>query len=68
MFWKVRAWGVEAVYGRGAVPLRDMQVMETLASVWNAIKRLRTLKGDDIHRLTESEREIIAWIREEGWL
>jgi len=66
VLWKVRRWGVEAVYGRGAIPLRDMQVMETLGAVWDTLKRLHSLKGDEIHRLTDGEREVLAWLRDEG--
>lgn len=67
MLWKVERWGAEAVFGRGAIPIKDMQRMELAGTVWNTIKRVQSLSGDDIHKLTDGEREILAWLREDGY-
>lgn len=42
--------------------------MKTLENVWRTISRLRNLKGEQIHSLSESERKLIAYLLREGIL
>lgn len=41
--------------------------MELAGSIYSAIQRARSLKGEDIHRLTDGERDTLGWLRSEGY-
>jgi len=40
--------------------------MDVCRNVYRVVAKLGTLVGDKIHTLTDGEREIIAWLLDEG--
>lgn len=66
--WQIDRWGTEAVLGREAQSIRLLNTMSVLKAAYGVVRRLRSARGEKIHDLSESDREMIAWFREEGWL
>lgn len=64
----IERWGVAAVLGPGPVSLKRLQTMDALVNVYDTVKRMRGMQGEDIHKLSDAEREMIAEFRQEGWL
>lgn len=42
--------------------------MSALRNVYQLVQKVRNMEGRAIHQLTDGEREIIAMLRNEGWL
>jgi hypothetical protein len=47
---------------------RTMLLMTVTSNIHHAVSRIRSLKGKDIHRLTEPERRIIRMLMDHGIL
>lgn len=45
-----------------------MQRMNVLHNVYRTVQRVRGMRGAEIHRLTDGERSIIKWLRDDGML
>ena len=43
-------------------PYETMQNMSTLLNVYSTVSHLRSLQGNAIHRLTDSQRRLIRWL------
>jgi hypothetical protein len=49
-------------------PMPLMQKIHACLNVHSAVSRLRSMKGAQIHQLTDSERRLIKWLLEESML
>ena len=56
------------VFGQEVVPLKIMNEMGVLSNVYRFVQKLRGLKGDQIHRLSHQELDMLEWLHAEGWL
>lgn len=66
MVWDCRRWG--ALPENGGIldqSARLLHRMNVVDNVFNAVNKLRNAMGEDIHKLTISERKIIAALRKE---
>jgi len=65
--WQCHQWG--ALPNGGGLydqPYQTMQNMSAQLNVYNTVAYLRTLKGRDIHRLTDGQRRTIRWLQDQG--
>ena len=53
------------VYDQNFVTLNRMTAA---VNIYNIITRMQGLVGEQIHSLTRSERKLIRWLRDEGYL
>lgn len=47
---------------------RLLMLMKVASNIHDTVTRLRSLVGDQIHSLSDNERRIIKWLRDEKWL
>lgn len=67
MAWRCERW--HALPESGGVLDQNwslMQSMAILSNVYNAVERLRSLNGAEIHSLGSTERRILQWLMDEG--
>jgi hypothetical protein len=64
----IKQFGAAAVLGNGPVDVGLLHRAATLRSVYQAVSRARGLIGEDIHTLSDGDRETLAWLRREGLL
>ena len=65
--WKCQKWGaLPCGGGMYDQPFVTMQNMTVLSNVYDTVSYMRNLHGDQIHRLTESQRRLIRWLIDQG--
>lgn len=67
--WQCKRWNALPedgnLLGQDYVTMRRMT---TLENVYNAVTRIKSLKGKNIHQLTDGERMILRFLMDEGLL
>jgi hypothetical protein len=63
--WDCHRWNTNP--GSGGLMDQDYGLiyrMDVTENIYNSMSHLRSLKGDQIHTLSDGERDLIQWLRE----
>ena len=65
--WKCSQWGtLPDGGGMNDQSYKTMQSMSVLLNVYNTVSYMRSLKGEQIHNLTDSQRRLIRDLMDQG--
>lgn len=65
--WQCERWGcLPEIGGYLNQDYRTMRLMTSLSNVYYAISKLRNLRGEKIHTLTENDRKILKYLVDMG--
>ena len=65
--WQCQRWGglpdAGGIYDQDALTLYRMS---SLGNVYDTVKKVRSMIGKEIHRMSKSDRRLIKFLRDEG--